>query len=74
MKISINSLPIGSKVKMVDCFEAETHAGRIWTTGCEPWQLGTEKRPGKWLVLLDGFRGGFSVECLEWIIDKEEVK
>jgi hypothetical protein len=60
MKCS-KTTPIGTKVRMVNCLEAENHAGKIWTTSSEPWQLGSKE----WVVLLDGYRGGFSIKCLE---------
>jgi hypothetical protein len=52
---------VGTKVRMVNCLEAETRSEITWTTASQPWQL----RNGTWLVLLDGYRGGFSLECLE---------
>jgi hypothetical protein len=50
---------------MVNCLEAEKYGDKIWITKSEPWQL-TGK---KWLVLLEEYRGGFSIECLE-IVEK----
>ena len=55
------NFPIGTKVKMVNCLEAEKYEGHIWTIKSEPWKLSS----GQWLVLLEGFRGGFAVSCLE---------
>ena len=55
-------LPIGTKVKMVNCLEAEKYEGRVWITASEQWKIPSG---GKRLVLLEGFRGGFSVECLQ---------
>ena len=54
-------MKIGTKVKMVNCAEAEKYKDRVWTTRSEPWQIGS----GEWLVLLEGKSGGFDVECLE---------
>jgi hypothetical protein len=65
LKTSINNIPVGTRVKMVKCLEAETHAGRIWVTRSEPWRLGNDRHPGEWVVLLEGFPGGFAVKCLE---------
>jgi hypothetical protein len=53
--------PVGTKVKMVNCLEAEKYTGKIWTTESYPWQLGS----GQWVVLIKGHRGVFSIECLE---------
>lgn len=50
----------GDKVIMVDCYEAKKYAGRIWTVKSEPWALGH----GAMVVKLEGFSGGFSVNCL----------
>jgi hypothetical protein len=55
-------MKIGTKVKMVNCAEAEhpKYKDKIWKTRSKPWNLcGTE------VVLLEGFSGGFSTECLE---------
>jgi hypothetical protein len=46
---------------MVNCLEAENFKGRIWTTISEPWKIGKKE----WVVLLDGYRGGFAVNYLE---------
>jgi hypothetical protein len=46
---------------MVNCLEAEKYGDKIYITKSEPWQLASKK----WLVLLEGYRGGFSIECLE---------
>jgi hypothetical protein len=53
--------PIGTKVRMAGCLEAEKYGDKIWTTVSEPWQLGSKE----WIVELDGYRGGFSIKCLE---------
>lgn len=31
--------PKGSKVKMVNCYEAETNEGKLWTVVSEPWDV-----------------------------------
>jgi hypothetical protein len=56
-------LEIGSRVKMVNCLEAEKYGDRVWITSSEPWQIGG----GAWLVLLEGCRGGFAVKFLKKI-------
>jgi hypothetical protein len=53
--------PAGTKVRMVNCLEAEKYAGKTWVTASEPWQLASKEC----LVLLEGYRGGFSIKCLE---------
>jgi len=59
-------MEIGTKVKMVNCYEAKKYAGRIWETDSEPWQLGSGGRIiGEWVVLLKGKSGGFALRCLE---------
>jgi hypothetical protein len=46
---------------MVNCLEAEDPKYQHdWVTASEPWKAG-----GQWLVLLEGFRGGFSLKKLE---------
>jgi hypothetical protein len=57
------NIPVGTRVKMVNCLEAVDHAGEIWITRGEPWQL----KSGSWLVLLKGYSGGFDLNCLEVI-------
>jgi hypothetical protein len=52
---------IGTKVKMVNCSEAETYPDKIWTTRSEPWRLGH----GEEVVLLEGKAGGFAIRCLQ---------
>lgn len=52
-------IKIGDKVKMVGCMEAEKYPDRIWTVKSGPWDICKST-----LVGLEGFRGGFSVECL----------
>jgi hypothetical protein len=55
------NMKIGTKVKMVNCYEARKNPNKIWTTRSEPWELGH----GQKVVLLEGKTGGFSVDCLE---------
>jgi hypothetical protein len=46
---------------MVNCLEATNHEYQHdWVTASEPWEL-----CGSWVVLLEGFRGGFSLDKLE---------
>ena len=54
-------MKIGTKVKMVNCMEADKYVGRIWVTRSNPWKLGH----GAEVVLLEGFSGGFSTACLQ---------
>jgi hypothetical protein len=49
---------------MVGCLEAEKYADKIWVTRSEPWKIGSPVH-GRWLVSLEGFTGGFAVDCLE---------
>jgi hypothetical protein len=54
------STPIGTKVRMVNCLEATNpEYQHDWVTAGEPWEL-----CGSWVVLLEGFRGGFSLDKL----------
>ncbi len=52
----------GDRVIMVDCAEADKNAGRVWTVRSEPWDV-----CGTPCVLLDGYRGGFAVDCLRCV-------
>lgn len=52
--------PIGTKVRMVNCYEAEKHADKVWTTRSAPWEM-----CGSQVVLLEGKSGGFDTSCLE---------
>ncbi|MDR2020657.1 MAG: hypothetical protein LBQ14_07845 [Treponema sp.] len=54
---------VDTNVKMVNCLEAETYAGKIWTTASEPWQLGSKE----WVVMLEGYKSCFAVNCLETV-------
>jgi hypothetical protein len=58
----LSAIPIGTKVRMVNCLEAENPDNQhIWETRSEPWQTGA----GDWIVALKGKAGGFSLEKLE---------
>ncbi|MDU4960168.1 MAG: hypothetical protein E6X17_05855 [Sporomusaceae bacterium] len=52
--------PVGTRVRMVDCSEADKYGDRIWTTRSEPWEV-----CGSQVVLLDGKSGGFATNRLE---------
>jgi hypothetical protein len=54
-------MEIGTKVKMVNCYEARKNPDKVWVTRSKPWELGH----GQKVVLLEGKTGGFSVDCLE---------
>ncbi|MBO0962361.1 hypothetical protein J1P26_21900 [Neobacillus sp. MM2021_6] len=59
-------MKIGTKVKMVNCYEARKKPDKVWVTRSEPWELGD----GQKVVLLEGKTGGFSVDCLEIVEEK----
>lgn len=52
--------PIGTKVRMVNCHEAEKYGDKIWVTRSNPWEM-----CGSQVVLLEGKSGGFDTGCLE---------
>lgn len=56
----IPHLRVGDLVIMVDCYEAELHAGKTWDVISDPWNV-----CGNDVVLLAGYRGGFAVENLK---------
>jgi hypothetical protein len=58
-------MKIGTKVKMVNCYEAEKYKDSVWTTRSEPWEIGG----GEVLVLLDGYSGGFALRCLQEVAE-----
>ena len=60
MKCNKNT-PVGTKVRIINCLEAETNKGKVFTTASEPWQICSKE----WLVMLDGYGSGFAVKCLE---------
>ena len=53
-------MKIGDKVIMVNCAEAREYPNKIWIVRSEPWEI-----CGTMCVLLEGKRGGFSVDCLK---------
>ncbi len=53
------SLKPGDHVVMVGCIEADSHLGDVWEVKSDPWTLG-----GSEVVLLHGFSGAFTTECL----------
>ena len=53
-------MQIGTKVKMVNCLEADKYGDRIWVTRSEPWMC-----CGTLVVALEGKSGGFAVDKLE---------
>lgn len=55
----------GDKVIMVNCAEARMNPDKIWIVNSEPWDI-----CGAMCVLLEGKRGGFSVDCLK-IVESE---
>lgn len=55
---------VGTKVKMVNCYEAEIYPDKIWEIRSEPWWV-----CGEPLVLLKGRAGGFSLNCLKVVPD-----
>jgi len=59
-KVALVEWPIGSKVRMVKCREAEYYGDTTWKTRSEPWML-----CGEQVVLLEGKSGGFATRCLE---------
>ena len=52
--------PIGTEVRMVNCYEASKYADKVWVTRSEPWEM-----CGSQVVLLEGKSGGFDTSCLE---------
>jgi hypothetical protein len=62
-KSLLTAISAGTKVRMVNCLEAENPKYRHdWVTASEPW-----KASGSWIVLLEGFCGGFSIDKLELV-------
>jgi hypothetical protein len=55
---------IGTKVRMVNCFEVTKYKGKIWVTRSIPWEA-----CGIQFVLLEGRTGGFDTSCLEVVLD-----
>jgi hypothetical protein len=50
---------------MANCPEAEKYAGKVWITASKPWQL----ESGEWVVMLEGYKGAFSLKCLEKVFE-----
>lgn len=55
--------PIGTKVRMVNCYEAQKYGDKAWVTRSEPWEM-----CGSQVVLLEGKSGGFDTSCLEVVL------
>lgn len=62
--IKLVNWPIGTKVRMVNCYEAEKHRDKVWVTRSDPWEL-----CGSQVVLLEGKAGGFATEFLEVVAE-----
>lgn len=65
--IKLVNWPIGTKVRMVNCCEAEKYGDKVWTTRSEPWEM-----CGSQVVLLEGKSGGFDTSCLE-VVKNEAI-
>lgn len=61
-------MKIGTKVKMINCLEAEAYRNKVWTVSSEPWDL-----CGTTVVKLEGFSGGFAVDFLEEVNNRTNV-
>ena len=59
-KVKLVDWPTGTKVRMVNCYEARKHGDKVWTTRGEPWNM-----CGSQVVRLEGYVGGFDTSCLE---------
>jgi hypothetical protein len=59
-KLKNINMEAGTRVTMVNCLEAEKYKDRVWVTESKPWRIPC----GEWLVLLQGFSGGFAVKFL----------
>ncbi len=59
-----NEIKKGDKVVMTDCFEADFHKGEVWEVVSDPWEV-----CGSLCVLLEGYSGGFDVECLTKVVE-----
>ncbi len=59
-------MEIGTRVVMDNCYEAKKYPNKVWITRSKPWLLGH----GAKVVLLEGFTGGFSVDCLK-VVEEE---
>lgn len=47
------------RVAMINCYETEEYADRVWTVESEPWEC-----CGSEIVLLEGKSGGFDTSRL----------
>lgn len=65
----MKDMRIGTQVVMTDCLEAEEHKDRVWTTASDVWMLGDGTR----VVLLEGFKGGFSVDKLKVVSHENSI-
>lgn len=59
-KIKLVDWPIGTNVRMVNCYEARKYGDKVWVTRSDPWMV-----CGSQVVLLTGKAGGFDTNCLE---------
>lgn len=62
--IKLVDWPVGTKVRMVNCYEAEKNADKVWVTRSDPWMM-----CGSQVVLLEGKAGGFDTSCLEVVFE-----
>jgi hypothetical protein len=60
-RLGLVDWPIGTRVRMVDCYDAKQNPNRIWVTRSKPWVIGGHTQ----VVLLQGKSGGFDTACLE---------
>jgi hypothetical protein len=58
---------LGTKVRMVNCVEAEHYESILWVTASEPWTIGCGEEIVKIRRYSDGslYKGGFATRCLE---------
>lgn len=66
-KIQMVNWPVGTKVRMVNCYEAEQNPNKVWVTRSEPWVIGGHTQ----VVMLEGKSGGFDTSCLEEVYTDE---
>ena len=59
-KVKMVNWPIGTKVRMVNCYEVRKHGDKVWITSSDPWDM-----CGSQVVKLEGYSGGFDTSCLE---------
>lgn len=60
----------GDQVKMVNCDEAEHHAGRVWMCLCDSFNA-PHPDSRREVVALKGFGFWFRCECLELVNKKD---